>query len=65
MVLQLVTSTNRPYNTQLLADNLQTRGIKKPAVQRALDALVDQGKILCKVHSTRSMLEAPARRDGV
>jgi len=48
VVLQLVTSTNRPYNTQLLADNLQTRGIKKPAVQRALDALVDQGKILCK-----------------
>lgn len=50
-VLELIISTNRPYSPQLLADNLQVKGIKLAAVKRALDVLVEKNKICCKVTS--------------
>lgn len=38
----------RPLNLQNLADALQNFNLKKTAVQKALDALVDSGQISFK-----------------
>lgn len=48
-VYQFIKQGNRPYNVQLVADNLAKYGLKKPAIQKALEALADGGKITCKV----------------
>ncbi len=48
-VLQLMTQHNKPFNVQGLADFLATQGVKKAQVQKALDTLVESGKILMKV----------------
>jgi 23S rRNA U2552 (ribose-2'-O)-methylase RlmE/FtsJ len=48
-VLNLITTHNRPFGVQGLVDNLQSAGIKKAAVQKAVDALTDKGQIVCKV----------------
>jgi 23S rRNA U2552 (ribose-2'-O)-methylase RlmE/FtsJ len=50
-VLNLITTHNRPFGVQGLVDNLQSAGIKKAAVQKAVDALSDKGQIVCKVRS--------------
>lgn len=52
-VYNLFKSHNRPFGVQGLVDNLQSQGIKKAAVQKACDALVDAGKIVCKVSGTQ------------
>lgn len=48
-MLNLITTHNRPFGVQGLVDNLQSAGIKKAAVQKAVDALTDKGQIVCKV----------------
>lgn len=48
-VFNLLQQHNKPFGVQGLVDNLQSQGIKKTAVQKACDALVDAGKIVCKV----------------
>lgn len=48
-VLNYINGENRPFNVQLVADMLAQFGIKKPQVQRAVDALSEAGKITCKV----------------
>ena len=48
-VLNYIKGENRPFNVQLVADMLAQFGIKKPQVQRAVDALSEAGKITCKV----------------
>jgi hypothetical protein len=49
LVLKCIVSQNRPFNTQLVADLLATKGVKKPAAQRSLDSLAAAGKIRVKV----------------
>jgi DNA-binding MarR family transcriptional regulator len=49
LVLKCIVSHNRPFNTQLVADLLATKGVKKPAAQRSLDSLAAAGKIRVKV----------------
>ena len=44
-----IKSENRPFNVQMVADMLAQFGVKKPQVQRAVDALAESGKITCKV----------------
>ena len=39
---------NRPMNAQILTDTLFNEGIKKPAIQRALDSLLEAQRITCK-----------------
>ena len=51
LVLNCVVTHNRPFNTQLIADLLATKGVKKPAAQRSLDALATAGKLRVKVTS--------------
>jgi hypothetical protein len=48
-VFNLIKTHNKPFGVQGMVDNLQTAGIKKAAVQKAVDALTDSGKITCKV----------------
>jgi 26S proteasome regulatory subunit (ATPase 3-interacting protein) len=47
-VLSHVTSQNRPFNAQNVADALGKHGIKKGAAQKYLEQLVDAGKIAVK-----------------
>ena len=47
-VLQFIQQRNRPWNALGVSDHLAQFGIKKPQVQRALDALCDSGKITGK-----------------
>ena len=58
-VLNIITQHNKPFAVQGVVDFLQTQGIKKTAVQKALDALVESGKIIMKV-STLAVLNASA-----
>jgi hypothetical protein len=51
LVLNCVVSHNRPFNTQLVADLLATKGVKKPAAQRSLDSLAGSGKLRMKARS--------------
>ncbi|KAK9105683.1 hypothetical protein Scep_022527 [Stephania cephalantha] len=48
IVLNFVNEQNRPLNSQNVADALQKYNLKKTAVQKALDALSDSGKISFK-----------------
>ena len=50
-MLDCVVTRNRPFNTQLVADLLATKGVKKPAAQRSLDALTGAEKLRCKARS--------------
>jgi 6-phosphogluconate dehydrogenase len=50
-VLNLIEHHNKPFGVQGIVDNLQTQGIKKTAAQKALDALVEGGKITVKVRA--------------
>jgi hypothetical protein len=69
-VLNVITQHNKPFAVQGVVDFLQTQGIKKTAVQKALDALVESGKIIMKVRSrisrpstfNRMTLQHAARR---
>lgn len=54
-MLNLITTHNRPFGVQGLVDNLQSAGIKKAAVQKAVDALSDKGQIVCKVRGARQI----------
>mmetsp|Transcript_27656 Transcript_27656/g.71759 ORF Transcript_27656/g.71759 Transcript_27656/m.71759 type:complete len:223 (-) Transcript_27656:353-1021(-) len=47
-VQRFMEDSNRPYNVQLVVDNLQKYGIKKGQVQKALDNLVEKGKVSVK-----------------
>ncbi|KAK9806676.1 hypothetical protein WJX73_007140 [Symbiochloris irregularis] len=47
-VLAFVKQQNRPYNVQIITDNLAQFGVKKGQVQRAVDALAEAQKIICK-----------------
>eukprot|EP00879_Flechtneria_rotunda_P018794 GHRR01019727.1.p2 GENE.GHRR01019727.1~~GHRR01019727.1.p2 ORF type:complete len:174 (+),score=62.26 GHRR01019727.1:216-737(+) len=47
-VLNLIQQHNKPFGVQGLVDNLQSQGIKKTAVQKACDSLVESGKVVCK-----------------
>lgn len=51
-VLHFIKQQNRPFNTQLVADNLAQFGLKKGPIQKALDSLSDASKIRCKVSSS-------------
>jgi Fe2+ or Zn2+ uptake regulation protein len=55
-VLNLIEHHNKPFGVQGIVDNLQTQGIKKTAAQKALDALVDSGKVTVKVQSCYHLL---------
>lgn len=48
LVLGLLESTNRPYNVQLVSDMLATKGVKKAGAEKALEALVEKGKVVRK-----------------
>lgn len=48
-VLHFIRQQNRPFNSQLVADNLAQFGLKKGPIQKALDSLSDSSKIRCKV----------------
>lgn len=48
-MLALLQQHNKPFNVQNASDLLATQGVKKAACQKALDALVEQGLIDCKV----------------
>lgn len=39
---------NRPWNALLVSDHLAQFGVKKAQVQRALDALCESNKLMCK-----------------
>ena len=47
-MLQFLKQQNRPYNTQGVADMLAQYGVKKGPIQKALDALAEAQKIVCK-----------------
>eukprot|EP00200_Dunaliella_tertiolecta_P005664 CAMPEP_0202356136 /NCGR_PEP_ID=MMETSP1126-20121109/10733_1 /ASSEMBLY_ACC=CAM_ASM_000457 /TAXON_ID=3047 /ORGANISM="Dunaliella tertiolecta, Strain CCMP1320" /LENGTH=208 /DNA_ID=CAMNT_0048948855 /DNA_START=203 /DNA_END=829 /DNA_ORIENTATION=+ len=47
-VLSLITSTNKPYSLQQLQDFLAVHGLKKAAITKAVDALIEAGKVRAK-----------------
>lgn len=55
-VLSYIKGENRPFNVQLVADMMAQFGIKKPQVQRAVDALSEAGKITCKVRYEANLI---------
>ncbi|KAL3149773.1 hypothetical protein ABBQ38_013599 [Trebouxia sp. C0009 RCD-2024] len=61
-VLNYINGENRPFNVQLVADMLAQFGIKKPQVQRAVDALSEAGKITCKEFG-KSKIYLPLQQD--
>lgn len=46
---------NRPLNSQNVADALQKHGLKKTAVQKALDSLADGGQISFKEYGKQKI----------
>lgn len=46
--LRLLCDSNRPFNVQGVADMLATQGVKKGMADKALAALAEQGKVVCK-----------------
>ena len=48
-VLNFVKQQNRPFNVQIITDNLAQYGIKKGQVQRAVESLAEAQKLICKV----------------
>nr|AKI32381.1 homologous pairing protein 2 [Watanabea reniformis] len=61
-VLHFIEQQNRPYNAQIVADNLAQYGLKKGPIQKALDALSEAGKITCKEFGKTKIYLAP--QDG-
>ena len=55
-VLALLAQHNRPFTVQIIADYLAPKGVKKAQSQKALDALVEAGKVKCKVGRSRCMI---------
>ena len=49
-VLRVVEDNNRPYGLQNIVDLTAHLGLKKAAVTKALDSLVEQGKVTAKVN---------------
>lgn len=46
---------NKPLNSQNVADSLQKFNLKKAAIQKALDALADNGKISFKEYGKQKI----------
>lgn len=61
-MFNLIKTHNKPFGVQGLVDNLQTAGIKKAAVQKAVDALSDSGKITCKVRRDLKVMPRQSHR---
>jgi 26S proteasome regulatory subunit (ATPase 3-interacting protein) len=59
-VLQLLTSKNRPFSVITLVDELHGE-YPKAAVQKALDALTAEGKIMCKLFGKTTKLYFPSQ----
>ncbi|CAK9316850.1 unnamed protein product [Citrullus colocynthis] len=55
IVLNFVNEQNRPLNSQNAADSLQKFNLKKTAVQKALDALADSGRISFKEYGKQKI----------
>ncbi|KAJ4755662.1 hypothetical protein LUZ62_090067 [Rhynchospora pubera] len=55
IVLSFVNEQNRPLNVQNAADALQKFNLKKTAVQKALDALADNGQISFKEYGKQKI----------
>ncbi|KAJ4762685.1 hypothetical protein LUZ62_073060 [Rhynchospora pubera] len=55
IVLTFVNEQNRPLNVQNAADALQKFNLKKTAVQKALDALADNGQISFKEYGKQKI----------
>ncbi|KAB1221041.1 hypothetical protein CJ030_MR3G018974 [Morella rubra] len=55
IVLNFVNEQNRPLNTQNVADALQKFNLKKAAIQKALDALADNGRISFKEYGKQKI----------
>ncbi|GAB4840272.1 Homologous-pairing protein 2, variant 2 [Ancistrocladus abbreviatus] len=55
IVLNFVNEQNRPLNSQNAADSLQKYNLKKAAVQKALDALADSGRISFKEYGKQKI----------
>ncbi|XP_031492985.1 homologous-pairing protein 2 homolog isoform X2 [Nymphaea colorata] len=55
LVLSFVNDQNRPLNSQNVADALQKHGLKKTAVQKALDSLADSGQISFKEYGKQKI----------
>ncbi|KAK9828453.1 hypothetical protein WJX72_000067 [[Myrmecia] bisecta] len=47
-VLNYIKEQNRPFNVQNIADMMAQFGIKKGQIQKAVDSLVEEGKVICK-----------------
>ena len=65
--MHFVKQQNRPFNVQVVTDNLAQFGIKKGQVQRALESLAESGKLVCKVNShslCRSLKDSDARHSN-
>jgi 26S proteasome regulatory subunit (ATPase 3-interacting protein) len=54
VVLKYLSDQNRPYSTNDIFNNLHEE-IKKPAVQKALDYLVEQGRVTEKVYGKQKV----------
>ncbi|GAB2297051.1 Homologous-pairing protein 2 [Dionaea muscipula] len=55
IVLNFVNEQNKPLNSQNVADALQKYNLKKTAVQKALDALADSGRISFKEYGKQKI----------
>ncbi|KAM0983616.1 hypothetical protein FF1_011205 [Malus domestica] len=55
IVLNYLNEQNRPLNSQNVADSLQKFNLKKAAIQKALDALADNGKISFKEYGKQKV----------
>ncbi|XP_068332779.1 homologous-pairing protein 2 homolog isoform X1 [Pyrus communis] len=55
IVLNYMNEQNRPLNSQNVADSLQKFNLKKAAIQKALDALADNGKISFKEYGKQKV----------
>jgi hypothetical protein len=53
-VLKIMQGKNRPFGVQNLVDLLQTAGLKKAAIQKALDSLVEHQRVICKARHAES-----------
>ena len=59
----LLSAKNKPFSAQTAADHLQTEGIKKAVAQRALDSLVEKGKVTLK-ECGKTKVRGPAPPPG-
>ena len=63
LVYGLLSAKNKPFSAQTAADHLQTEGIKKAVAQRALDSLVEKGKVTLK-ECGKTKVRGPAPPPG-